>query len=95
MKSLSEPFINRPVMTMLIYLAVAAFGVYSYLAMPVSDLPTVDYPVIKVSVSYPGASAEVMARNVASPLEQQFLQIPGIELVTSNNALGSTSIKAQ
>ena len=95
MKSLSEPFINRPVMTMLVYLAVAVFGVYSYLAMPVSDLPTVDYPVIKVSVNYPGASPEVMAHNVASPLEQQFLQIPGIDLVTSNNSLGSTQITLQ
>lgn len=82
-------------MTMLVYLAVAAFGVYSYLAMPVSDLPTVDYPVIKVTVNYPGASPEVMAHNVAAPLEQQFLQIPGIDLVTSNNSLGSTSITLQ
>ena len=95
MKSLSEPFINRPVMTMLLYLAVAAFGVYSYLAMPVSDLPTVDYPVIKVTVNYPGASPEVMAHSVASPLEAQFLQIPGIDLVTSNNSLGSTQITLQ
>jgi HAE1 family hydrophobic/amphiphilic exporter-1 len=95
MKSISEPFINRPVMTMLVYLAIAAFGVYSYLAMPVSDLPTVDYPIIKVSVSYPGASPEVMAHNVASPLEQQFLQIPGIELVASNNSLGNSQITLQ
>ena len=95
MKSLSEPFIKRPVMTMLVYLAVAAFGIYSYLAMPVSDLPTVDYPVIKVTVSYPGASPEVMAHNVAAPLEQQFLQIPGIELVASNNSLGNTQITLQ
>ena len=95
MKSLSDPFINRPVMTMLVYLAVAVAGIYSYLAMPVSDLPTVDYPIIKVTVSYPGASPEVMANNVASPLEQQFLQIPGIELVASNNALGSSQITLQ
>ncbi len=95
MKSLSEPFINRPVMTMLVFLAVAVAGVYSYLAMPVSDLPTVDYPIIKVTVAYPGASPEVMANNVASPLEQQFLQIPGIELVASNNALGSSTITLQ
>jgi len=95
MSSLSDPFIKRPVMTMLVYLAVAVAGVYSYLAMPVSDLPTVDYPIIKVTVSYPGASPEVMANNVASPLEQQFLQIPGIELVASNNSLGSSVITLQ
>ncbi len=95
MKSISEPFINRPVMTMLVYLAVAAFGIYSYLAMPVSDLPTVDYPIIRVTASYPGASPEVMAHNIASPLEQQFLKIPGIELVSSNNSVGYTSITLQ
>ncbi len=95
MKSIADPFINRPVMTMLVYLAIGVFGVYSYLAMPVSDLPTVDYPIIKVSVNYPGASPEVMAHNVASPLEQQFLQIPGIELVASNNSLGNSQITLQ
>ena len=95
MSSLSDPFIKRPVMTMLVYLAVAVAGIYSYLAMPVSDLPTVDYPIIKVTVSYPGASPEVMANNVASPLEQQFLQIPGIELVASNNSLGVSQITLQ
>jgi HAE1 family hydrophobic/amphiphilic exporter-1 len=95
MSSLSDPFIKRPVMTMLVYLAVAVAGVYSYLAMPVSDLPTVDYPIIKVTVAYPGASPEVMANNVASPLEQQFLQIPGIELVASNNSLGNSQITLQ
>ncbi len=95
MKSISEPFINRPVMTILLYLAVAAFGIYSYVSMPVSDLPTVDYPIIRVTCSYPGASPDVMAHNVASPLEQQFLKIPGIELVASNNSVGFSSITLQ
>jgi HAE1 family hydrophobic/amphiphilic exporter-1 len=95
MNSLSEPFIKRPVMTLLVYLTVVAFGVYSYIEMPVSDLPTVDYPVIQVTASYPGASPEVMANNIAAPLEQQFLQIPGIDLVTSNNSLGYTKLVLQ
>jgi len=95
MKSLSEPFIQRPVMTLLVYLTVVAFGVYSYIQMPLSDLPSVDYPVIQVTASYPGASPEVMANNIAAPLEQQFLQIPGIDLVTSNNSLGYTKLVLQ
>jgi HAE1 family hydrophobic/amphiphilic exporter-1 len=95
MNSLSDPFIKRPVMTILVYLTVTVFGIYSYIAMPVSDLPTVDYPVIQVTASYPGASPEVMASNVAAPLEQQFLQIPGIEIVTSNSSLGQTNMVLQ
>jgi HAE1 family hydrophobic/amphiphilic exporter-1 len=82
-------------MTLLVYLTVVAFGVYSYIQMPLSDLPSVDYPVIQVTASYPGASPEVMANNIAAPLEQQFLQIPGIDLVTSNNSLGYTKLVLQ
>jgi len=95
MNSLSDPFIKRPVMTMLVYLTVTAFGIYSYINMPVSDLPTVDYPVIQVTASYPGANPEVMASNVAAPLEQQFLQIPGIDIVTSNNSQGNSKMVLQ
>ncbi len=95
MNSLSDPFIKRPVMTMLVYLTVSAFGIYSYIMMPVSDLPTVDYPVIQVTASYPGANPEVMASNVAAPLEQQFLQIPGIDIVTSNNSQGNSKMVLQ
>ncbi len=94
-KSLSDIFINRPVMTMLLALAAAFFGVYSYTSMPVNDLPGVDYPVIQVSVSYPGADPTIMGANVASPLEQQFMQIPGIEMVTSRNSFGATSMVLQ
>lgn len=93
--SLSEPFVKRPVMTLLLALSAAMFGVWSYLTLPVSDLPNVDYPVIQVSVSYPGASPNTMASNVASPLEQQFLQIQGVELITSSNTQGNTSIVLQ
>ena len=95
MKSISEPFLKRPVMTILVFLAVLVFGVYSFVQMPVSDLPDVDYPVIQVTASYPGASPEIMASNVASPLEQQFLKIHGIDLVTSNNSQGTTTMTLQ
>lgn len=93
--SISDTFINRPVMTVLLSLAAAFFGVFAYLQMPVNDLPGVDYPVIQVSVNYPGADPTVMASNVASPLEQQFMQIPGIEMITSRNSFGSSSLVLQ
>lgn len=93
--SISDLFINRPVMTVLLALASAFFGIFSYQAMPVNDLPGVDYPVIQVSVSYPGADPAIMAANVASPLEQQFMQIPGIEMITSRNSFGSSSLVLQ
>jgi len=93
--NISAIFINRPVMTTLVYLAVSVFGVWGYLTMPVSDLPNVDYPVITVSVSYPGADPTIMASNVATPLEQQFLTIQGIETITSNNSQGYSNIVLQ
>jgi len=95
MSSLSDPFIKRPVMTILVYLTVLAFGIYGFVSMPVSDLPNVDYPVIQVTASYPGASPQIMASNVAAPLEQQFLQIPGIEIVTSASSQGNTRMVLQ
>ena len=71
--NLSEPFIRRPVMTVLLTIAAVAAGVVAYIKMPVSDLPSVDYPVIQVQVAYPGATPDTMANNVATPLERQFL----------------------
>ena len=72
MASLSDPFIKRPVMTMLLTLCVIVFGVIGFQRLPVNDLPAVDFPVITVSVNYPGASPTTMARNVATPLERVF-----------------------
>ena len=80
---------------MLIMLSLALFGVFGFFKMPVSDLPAVDYPVIEVMVAYPGATPENMAANVATPLEQQFMQIQGIELMTSMNSQGNTLIIIQ
>jgi hydrophobic/amphiphilic exporter-1 (mainly G- bacteria), HAE1 family len=93
--NLSEPFIRRPVMTVVLTVSVLLFGVIAYLGLPVSDLPAVDYPVIQVQVNYPGASPETMANNVATPLERQFMQMPGLELVTSNSIQGHTSFVLQ
>jgi HAE1 family hydrophobic/amphiphilic exporter-1 len=93
--NLSEPFIRRPVMTAVATLSVILFGVLSYLRLPVNDLPQVDYPVIQVTVSYPGASPETVAATIATPLERQFMQINGLELVTSKSTQGQASLTLQ
>jgi len=93
--SLSEPFIRRPVMTVVLTVSVILFGALCYFQLPVNDLPTVDYPVIQVDVDYPGASPETMAANVATPLERQFMQINGLELVTSKSVQGHATLTLQ
>ncbi len=92
---LSEPFIRRPVMTVLLTLSIICFGLLTYRLLSVNDLPAVDYPVINVSCGYPGASPETMANNIATPLEKQFLLIPGLALVTSASTQGNTSLTLQ
>jgi len=93
--NLSEPFIRRPVMTAVLTVSVIVFGVLSYLRLPVNDLPVVDYPVISVQASYPGASPDTVANNIATPLERQFMQINGLELVTSQSTQGHVSFTLQ
>ncbi len=93
--NIPEPFIRRPVMTTLITAAITLFGWMAYQRLPVSDLPNVDFPTISVSASLPGASPETMAASVATPLEQQFASIAGIDSMTSVSSLGSTSITIQ
>ena len=93
--NLSEPFIRRPVTTAVLTASVILFGTLAYLKLPVNDLPAVDYPVIQVQASYPGASPDTMANNIATPLERQFMQINGLEVVTSKSTQGSTSITLQ
>jgi hydrophobic/amphiphilic exporter-1 (mainly G- bacteria), HAE1 family len=90
--NLSGPFIHKPIMTTLVMLTVIVLGWLSYSRLPVSDMPDVDYPTITVSVSFPGATAELMANNVALPLEQQFMQIEGLKDIVSQNTVGSTTI---
>jgi len=93
--NLSSLFINRPVMTTLLTLAIVIFGIMSYPKLSVSDLPNVDFPVILVNAVLPGANPETMASAVATPLEKQFSTIAGLEMMTSTSALGNTSITMQ
>src|SRR3981189_4018773 len=93
--NISELCIRRPIMTLLLTISLTLFGVRVFGQLPVNDLPAVDYPVIQVSVSYPGASPETMANTVATPLEKQFLQIPGLDLVTSTNQTGQSTLVLQ
>jgi HAE1 family hydrophobic/amphiphilic exporter-1 len=82
-------------MTAVLTLSVILFGVFSYFQLPVNDLPAVDYPVIQVQVNYPGASPDTVANNIATPLERQFMQINGLELITSRSTQGNTSMTLQ
>ncbi|MFY9989131.1 MAG: efflux RND transporter permease subunit [Chthoniobacterales bacterium] len=91
----SALFIRRPIMTLLLTITVTAFGIQVFRGLAVNDLPAVDYPVIQVSVTYPGASPETMANTCATPLEKQFLQIPGLDLVTSTNQTGQSTLVLQ
>lgn len=93
--SLSSPFIRRPAGTTLLTLAVAMAGVVSFLFLPMAPLPQVDYPTISVGAGLPGASPEIMASSVATPLERQFGRIAGITEMTSSSGLGSTNITMQ
>jgi len=92
---ISESFIRRPVMTTLVMVAILLFGVAGYRALPVSELPSVDFPTIVVSANLPGANPETMASAVATPLERQFSTIAGVDSMTSVNGLGSTQITLQ
>ena len=88
----SEKFIRRPVMTVLITISLLLGGFVAYTQLPISDLPSVDYPVITITALYPGASPELMASAVASPLEEECMQIPGLQTIFSDNKPGITTI---
>src|SRR6516225_8768345 len=95
MASISEPFIRRPVATVLLSAAVLLAGVAAYFQLPVAPLPKVDFPTIQVNASLPGASPETMASSVATPLERRFGRIAGLAELTSASGLGQTSITLQ
>jgi len=90
--SISRPFILRPVATTLIMLAIFLCGVIAYRLLPVSALPEVDYPTIRVMTLYPGASPEVMTSAVTAPLERQFGQMPGLQQMSSTSSGGASVI---
>jgi HAE1 family hydrophobic/amphiphilic exporter-1 len=93
--NITEIFIKRPVMTTLVMLGIVIFGVMGYRTLPVSDLPNVDFPTIQVSAGLPGASPELMAASVATPLEKQFSTISGVDSMTSSSSLSQTNIVLQ
>ena len=93
--NLCELFIRRPVMTTLIMAAILLFGIFAYRALPVSDLPNVDFPTVVVSATLPGADPDTMASAVATPLERQFSTIAGVDSMTSTSVQGSTQITLQ
>src|SRR3984885_9161282 len=93
--SISSPFIARPVATTLLTVAVTLAGVIAYRQLPVSPLPQIDFPTIRVNATLPGASPEIMAVSVATPLEKQFTRIAGVTEMTSSSSIGTTSVTLQ
>jgi HAE1 family hydrophobic/amphiphilic exporter-1 len=90
--SIPELFIKRPIATTLVMMAILLFGITAYRALPVSDLPNVDYPTINVGANLPGANPDTMAAAVALPLERQFSNIAGLDSMVSQSRVGATSI---
>ena len=93
--NISKGFIERPVMTTLLMTAMVLFGVFGYMRLPVSDLPNFDFPTITVTAGLPGADPETVASALASPLENQFSTIQGIDTMTSTSSQGRTQISLQ
>jgi len=93
--NISEPFIHRPVATSLLMAGIVLMGLLGYLLLPISALPPVDFPTIQVTAQYPGASPDVMASSVTTPLERQFGQISGLAQMTSQSSFGNTTIILQ
>ena len=93
--NISSPFIHRPVATTLLTIAIALAGAVAFQLLPVSPLPQIDFPTISVAATLPGASPEIMASSVATPLERQFGRIAGVTEMTSSSSLGTTSITLQ
>ncbi|HTS51038.1 MAG TPA: multidrug efflux RND transporter permease subunit [Bryobacteraceae bacterium] len=95
MNSISAPFIKRPVATTLLIVAVLLAGALAYTLLPMAPLPQIDFPTIYVSATLPGASPEVMAASVATPLEKQFTRIAGVTEMTSSSSVGSAGVVLQ
>ncbi|PZA14023.1 acriflavine resistance protein B [Rhodopseudomonas palustris] len=95
MNGISTPFIRYPIATSLLMAGILFVGLIAYPALPVAPLPQVDFPTIQISASLPGASPETMASSVATPLERQLAQIPGVSQMTSTSSLGSSAVTIQ
>ncbi|KQU80151.1 acriflavine resistance protein B [Mesorhizobium sp. Root695] len=93
--NVSAPFIHRPIATSLLMAGLLLCGLATYQLLPVASLPNVNFPTLQVSAQLPGADPETMASSVATPLEQQISQLPGVTQLTSTSALGSTQLTIQ
>ena len=93
--NISAPFIQRPIATVLLMVGLLLCGLAAYRLLPVAALPNVNYPTIQVTAQLPGADPQTMASSVATPLEQQFSQIPGVTQLTSQSGLGITQVTVQ
>jgi multidrug efflux pump len=93
--NISEPFIRRPIATTLMVVAISLAGAVAFRLLPVSPLPQVDFPTVSVSAGLPGASPEIMASSVATPLERQFGRIAAVTEMTSSSNLGSSNVTLQ
>src|SRR5271165_7109930 len=93
--NISAPFVKRPVATSLLTVAILLAGAIAYNFLPVAPLPQVEFPTIQVQASLPGASPEIMASSVATPLERQFGRIAGVTEMTSSSLAGNTSLTLQ
>ena len=93
--NISAPFIQRPIATSLLMVGLLVAGLVSYPLLPVAALPNVDYPTLQISAQLPGADPQTIASSIATPLEEQFGQIPGLTQMTSASALGNTQITLQ
>ena len=93
--NISAPFIARPIATVLLMIGLLLVGIVAYRLLPVAALPNINYPTIQITAQLPGADPQTMASSVATPLEQQFSQIPGLRQLTSSSALGYTQLSAQ
>src|SRR6185312_16285317 len=92
---LSRRFIDHPIGTTLVMLAILLAGIAAFLNLPIAALPAVEFPTIQVNASLPGADPETMASSVATPLERQFARISNLTQMTSTSSLGRTSIALQ
>ena len=93
--NISAPFIQRPIATALLMVGLLLGGLTAYPLLPVAALPNVNYPTLQITAQLPGADPQTMASSVATPLETQFGQIPGLTQMTSTSALGYTQITLQ
>src|SRR5512143_3094123 len=93
--NIAEPFIRRPVATTLLVVSILIFGIMGYRLLPVSDLPSVDFPTIQVNASLPGANPDTMAAAVATPIEKELSTIAGIDSMSSSSSQGWTQITVQ